>query len=214
MRPGEALRAALSDMYAQSWRLFLLNASLSAFVVSVVVAGFWAPVVWLLLLGAGPLAAALMHCALLVSATEELRLADALTGLRRHWRRGIALAAVTGTATFLAVEAISFYAGRGVLVLAVVGAYLLFVFGVYQLLLWPIAILETNRSFRTVAADAVRALFARPGQTLVFGTALLAVNVAGIAAAVLPFLTLTIAYTFLASAHFALPPDRLREAHA
>lgn len=213
MRPGEALRAALSDMYAQSWRLFLLNAGLSAFVVSIAVAGFWVPALWLLLLGAGPLAAALMHCAVVVSATEELRLAEAVTGLRRHWRRGLVLAAIIGAATLLAVEAIAFYSGRGVLVLAVVAAYLLFAFGVFQLLLWPLAIFEEDRSFRVVAADALRALFARPGQTLVLGIALLAVNLAGIAAAVLPFLTLTIAYTFLASAHFALPPDRLREAY-
>jgi hypothetical protein len=33
------------------------------------------------------------------------------------------------------------------------------------------------------------------------------VNVAGIAAAVMPFLTLTVAYTFLATAHFVLPPQ-------
>jgi hypothetical protein len=213
MRPGEALRAALADMYAQSWRLFLLNAALSAFVVSIAVAGLWVPLLWLLLLGAGPLAAALMHCALLVSATEELRLADAVTGLRRHWRRGLVLAVIVGAATVLAVHAITFYAGRGVLVLAVVAAYLLFAFAVFQLLLWPLAVFETDRPFRAVAGDALRVLFARPGQALVLGLALLAVNVAGIAAAVLPFLTLTIAYTFLASVHFALPPDRLREAY-
>jgi hypothetical protein len=37
------------------------------------------------------------------------------------------------------------------------------------------------------------------------GFALLLVNAAGIAAAVMPFLTLTVAYTFLATAHFVLP---------
>jgi hypothetical protein len=41
---------------------------------------------------------------------------------------------------------------------------------------------------------------------------LLLVNVAGVAAAILPFLTLTIAYSFLVSAHFALPKNPAREA--
>jgi hypothetical protein len=36
--------------------------------------------------------------------------------------------------------------------------------------------------------------------------------VLGLVAAVMPFLTLTIAYSFLASAHFALPRSVLREA--
>ena len=34
----------------------------------------------------------------------------------------------------------------------------------------------------------------------------------GVAAAILPFLTLTIAYSFLVSAHFALPKNPAREA--
>jgi hypothetical protein len=213
MTPGEAMRAALGDMYRQSWRLFLLNAALSTFVVSIALAGLWVPVLWLLLLGAGPLAAALMHCAVVLTRTEELRLVDALTGLRRHWRRGLVLAAVVGAATFLAVHAISFYAGRGALVLAVVGAYLLFAFAVFQLVLWPLAVVEEDRPFRTVASDALRAVLARPMQAFVLALALVAVNLAGIAAAVLPFLTLTIAYTFLASARFALPPDFTLEEH-
>jgi hypothetical protein len=57
-----------------------------------------------------------------------------------------------------------------------------------------------------VAADAARALLQRPVQTFVLTVALLAINVAGLAAAALPFLTLTIAYSFLAAAFFVLPP--------
>jgi hypothetical protein len=41
--------------------------------------------------------------------------------------------------------------------------------------------------------------------------ALLLVNLAGLAAAVLPFLTMTIAYSALAAARFALPPTPLTE---
>jgi hypothetical protein len=57
-----------------------------------------------------------------------------------------------------------------------------------------------------VAVDAGRTVVARPVQAVVLGLALALVNLAGIAAAIMPFLTLTIAYTFLAAAHFALPP--------
>ena len=39
------------------------------------------------------------------------------------------------------------------------------------------------------------------------GLALLLVNLAGIAAAVMPFLTITLAYSFVAVAHFVLPPE-------
>jgi hypothetical protein len=41
----------------------------------------------------------------------------------------------------------------------------------------------------------------------VLGLALLLVNIAGIAAAVMPFLTLTVAYTFLVTARFLVPPE-------
>ena len=47
----------------------------------------------------------------------------------------------------------------------------------------------------------------RPGSAFRLGLALLLVNLAGIAAAVMPFLTITIAYSFVAVAHFALHPD-------
>jgi hypothetical protein len=45
----------------------------------------------------------------------------------------------------------------------------------------------------------------RPGSAFRLGLALLFLNVVGVAAAVMPFLTLTIAYSFVAAAHFALP---------
>jgi hypothetical protein len=211
MRPRAALSAALGDMYQQSWRLFLLNSAVSAFVVAVAIAGLWIPLLWVLLVAAGPLAAALMHCAVVVTTTEELTLREALIGLELHWRRGIVLGAVFAVVAVAGVRAISFYAESGALVLAVAGAYLLFALSVFQLVLWPLAVLELDRPLRGVAADAARTVVARPVQALTLGIALLAVNLVGIAAAILPFLTLTIAYTFLAAAHFALPPTR--EAH-
>jgi hypothetical protein len=206
MSPGLALRAALGDMYRQSWRLFLINTAFSAFVVSVAIAGLWVPLLWLLLVAAGPLAAALMHCAVLVTTTEELRLRDALDGLSLHWRRGAVLGLVFAAVTIGGVKAIAFYADRGALVLAVAAAYLLFALTVFQLVLLALAVREPERPLSAVAVSAGGIVVARPVQAVVLGLALALVNLAGIAAAIMPFLTVTIAYTFLAAAHFALPP--------
>ena len=54
----------------------------------------------------------------------------------------------------------------------------------------------------------------RPWTTLGLGLALLAVNLIGLVLAVLPFLTMTIAYSALASARFALPLRAAEEAMA
>ena len=212
MCSGTALRAAFGDFYHQSWRLFVLNAGLSAFVVPVLVAGLWVPVAWALLLFTGPLVAALMHCAIVVTSTGELRLGDALVGLRQHWRRGLLLGAVVAGAALLSANAISYYAGSNALFLAVVGVYLGLFFGAFQVILWPIAIAERARPVRAVAEEAGRALLRRPVQALVLCAALAIVNLVGLAAALLPFLTVTIAYSFLAAARFALPPPSTQEA--
>jgi hypothetical protein len=213
MSPRAALRAALGDLYRQSWRFFLLNAALSAFVVPVAIAGLWVPPAWILLVAAGPLAAALMHCAVVAALTEELRLRDALVGLRLHWRRGLVLGALLAAGVLGGVHAITFYADHGALVLAALAVYLLLAFAVFQLVLWPLAVFEFGTPIRRVTSDALRALLRRPLQTLTLGVALIAVNVAGLAAAVMPLLTLTIAYTFLAAARFVLPPTSTTEVH-
>jgi hypothetical protein len=207
MSSGAALRAAVGDFYGQSWRLFLLNAALSACVIPVVVAGLWVPVAWALLLFTGPLVAALMHCAVVVTSTGELRLGEALVGVRLHWRRGLLLGALVAGAALLSANAISYYTGANALVLAAVGVYLGLFFGAFQVILWPIAIAERARPVRAVAEDAGRALLQRPVQALVLCAALAIVNLIGFAAALLPFLTVTIAYSFLAAARFALPPS-------
>ena len=212
MSSGAALRTAAADLYHQSWRLFFLNAALSAFVVPVVIGGLWIPPLWVLLVLAGPLAASLMHCAVVVVRTDELELREGLVGLRLHWRRGLALGALLAGGTLLGVHAISFYADRGALVLAVLAVYLLLAFGAFQLVLWPLAIFEAVRPAREVARDAARAILSRPVQSLVLAGALAVVNLIGLAAALVPFLTLTVAYSFLAVARFALPPTSTQEA--
>jgi hypothetical protein len=213
MSVGASLKAAAVELYHQSWRLLILNSSLSVAVLGVLLAASYAQPALVLLVAAGPLAAALMHCAVALAETEELRLADAVTGLRLHWRRGLALALLVATVVVLGIVALVFYAraGAAALPLAVLVAYLLALFGVLQLVLWPLAIAQRERALGSVAADAGRALLRRPLPALALALALLVVNALG-ALMILPLLTLTIAYSFLAAAHFALPPKPLEEA--
>jgi hypothetical protein len=209
-----ALWAALLDFYGQSWRLLLLNAALGAFLVAVILAGLWMPLAWGLVLLAGPLAMALMHCAVEVAQTEDLRLRSALDGLRLHWRRGLVLGALGVVVTAAGLVAVFSYGSGSLLAwpLAALAAYLLALFGLYQLLLWPLAAFEEERPFRAVAREAALSVLRRPLQACLLFVALLLVNLAGVAAALMPFLTLTVAYSFLAAAHFALPRSPLREA--
>jgi energy-converting hydrogenase Eha subunit A len=77
--------------------------------------------------------------------------------------------------------------------------------GIYQVVLWTLAIAEPSRPLRVSLREAAVLVARRPGPALRLGLALLFLNVVGVAAAVMPFLTLTIAYSFVAAAHFALP---------
>ena len=85
-------------------------------------------------------------------------------------------------------------------------------FWVFQLALWPLVVFESDRPLRAVARDAALVLGRRPLGFLGLAITLLLVNIIGVAAAIMPFLTLTIAYSFLVSAHFALPKNPAREA--
>ena len=53
------------------------------------------PVALVLVPLTGPLAAALVHCAVTLVRTGELRLGDAFAGLQANWRRGLALGAAS-----------------------------------------------------------------------------------------------------------------------
>ena len=207
MSVGASLRSAVRDFYHQSWRLLVLNAALSTFVLSVVGLGLWfAPVLALLVL-VGPFAAALMHCAVTLVQTEELRLGDAVTGFRLYWRRGLVLGLVALAVMVAAAFAVAFYAGIGGWwwVLALVALYAAGIFGVVQLLLWPLAVFELDRPLTDVARESLVGLLRRPAGGSALAFVLLTINLVGFAAGVVPFLTLTVAYSFLAAAHFALP---------
>jgi len=181
-----ALRHALHDLYEQSWRLALLNTALSAVVLAVLALASYAPIALVLGIGIGPLLAALMHCAVCLVRDGELRFATAIEGVR---------------------VAVRSYGSSGAFTwpLAFVAAYLLAFFLVLQLVLWPLAVAERERPLRGLLADAGTELVRRPAASMGLALALLLINALGAAAAVLPLLTVTVAYSFVAAARFALP---------
>jgi hypothetical protein len=209
-----AFGVAAADLYHQAWRLVILNTLLGLGLVLIVLASIAVRGAFLLAILIGPVIAAVMHCAVTLAQTEDLRLAEAVRGLRRHWRRGLALGLALAAAFGLGALAVPFYAHAGTWAwpFAAVCVYLLLMFGVFQLALWPLAVFESGVPLVAVARDAAFSVARRPLGFLALAAALLLVNVIGIAAAILPFLTLTIAYSFLVSAHFALPKNPAREA--
>jgi hypothetical protein len=211
---SRALGVAAADLYHQAWRLVILNTLLGFGLVLIVLASIAVRGAFILAVLIGPAIAAVMHCAVTLAQTEDLRLAEALRGLRRLWRRGLALGVALAAAVGLGALAVPFYAHAGTWAwpLAAVCVYLLLMFAVFQLALWPLAVFEPGLPLKAVARDAALTVARRPLGFLGLGVALLLVNVIGVAAAILPFLTLTIAYSFLVSAHFALPQNPAREA--
>jgi len=208
-----AFGVAAADLYHQSWRLVVLNLMLGAAVLAVVLASLAVRAAIVLAVLIGPVAASVMHCTVTLAQTEDLRMGEALIGLRLHWRRGLVLGVLLAFAVAAGALAISFYAhaGRWAWPLAALTIYLLLAFGVVQLALWPLAVFEPAKSFADVVKDAAVDVLRRPIGFALLGLGLLLVNAVGVAAAIIPFLTLTIAYSFLVSAHFALPKNPARE---
>lgn len=207
MTARQALRRAAADFYRQSWRLAVLNVVLAATVLAVVGAAISVPAAAVLVVLVGPVAAGVMYCAVTLAETDQLRLGDAIVGVRRCWRRGAALAAILGGAGLAGAVAVRAYANAGTWgwPLAALVLYVLAIFCVLQLWLWPLAVAERERRLRLVFLDSVRALARRPLASLGLAAALTAVNLGGFVAAVVPLLTLTVAFSFLAAAHLALP---------
>jgi len=206
MKPQAALRLALRDFYEHSWLLFAINAALGVALVVAVLATLATPLAVGAVALAGPLLAAVVHCAVTLQRTGNLAVADALEGLRLHWRHGVVLALAGASVLGLAVVALRFYGTSEVWPLAFLTLYVLVLLLIYELVLWTFVIAAPARGLRRNASEAAGFVASRPVSTLALGLALVLVNIAGIAAAVMPFLTLTVAYTFLATAHFVLPP--------
>ena len=208
MRSGVALRLAVRDVFHNSWRLVPVNAALGAVIVVVSVASVAVHAALVLAVLAGPLAVALVHCSVTLVRTGNLALADAWDGLKLHWRRGLQLGAAGTALVVLAALAFRFYTRSSYGgPLAFVTVYLVVLLGIYAAVLATFAVAEPERPLRLAAREAAALGARRPGATLLLGLALLLVNLAGVAAAVMPFLTLTVAYSFVAVAHFALPKE-------
>jgi hypothetical protein len=207
MTVRQALGAALRDLYRQSWRLLVVNGVLGAAAVAIAVAAADMRAALAAVVLLGPLAAALAHCSVTLARTGELQLADALAGLRLHWRRGLALAALATVLAAAAGYAMAFYGGSRPLLwpLSFLAVYVSFVLGVHQLLLWTLAVGNPSMPLRDAATRALELLLRRPFASLGLGLVLALVNAAGVVAALMPFLTLTLAYSFLAAAHFVFP---------
>jgi hypothetical protein len=208
MSARRALRLAFGDLYQNSWRLLLVNAALGAVLVFSAVAAIAVHALLVVAVLAGPLATALAHCSVTLVRTGNLVVADALEGLRLHWRRGLAFGAAGVALGVLAAFAVHFYTRSSVgWPFAFLTIYLVVLLGIYAAVLTTIAVAEPAEPLRVVARQAATLAAQRPGATVLLGLALLLVNLAGVAAAVMPFLTITIAYSFVAVAHFVVPAE-------
>ena len=96
--------------------------------------------------------AALVHCAVVVTRTDELGWADAREGLRLHWRVGVALGALGTAGTASACSRFASTHVTAVWPLALLAAYILASFCVWQLVAWPLAIAGTERPLASAAA--------------------------------------------------------------
>ena len=206
-----ALRSALVDTYHFSWRLVVVNASLSAVAALIVLFVSAFPLVLFVApLLVGPIAAALAHCVVTLIREDEFHLSDAVVGLRRFWRRGFLLGGISGMILLLGALAVMFYGSERhrVLPLAVLAVYVVALLFLVLLVGWLFAIADPDVGVADALRRAWLLAIRSPGRVFVLGTALFLVNLVG-AVTVIPFLTLTLAYSFLATARLVLPPEEV-----
>jgi hypothetical protein len=208
MSAGLALRFAVRDLFQNSWRLVPVNAVLGAILVATGILAYAVHALLVLAILAGPVAAALVHSSVVLVRTENGTAADAREGLRLHWRLGLQLGAAGLGLVVLAAVAVRFYTRLGFgWPLAFLTLYLVLGLGLYLTMVATLAIADPGRPLRQAARAAAAVGARRPGATLLLGLALLLVNAGGVAAGAMPFLTVTVAYSFLAVAHFTLPKE-------
>jgi hypothetical protein len=208
MSARRALGLAVADLYRNSWRLVPVNAAVGVVLVLAVVCAVAVHALLVLVVLAGPLVAALAHSSVTLVRTGNLKLADAWEGLRLHWRRGLVLGAAGVALGVVAALAVHFYTRSSVgWPFAFLTLYLVVLLGIYAAVLTTVAVADPELPWSAAARSAATLAAQRPGATLLLGLALLLVNLAGVAAAVMPFLTVTLAYSFVAVAHFVLPAE-------
>ena len=103
MSAGAALGLAARDLYAQSWRLVLVNGALGLVLVAVLLLAAANPLALVLVPLAGPLAAALVYYLVIVSILMliQSRLERRFTWTSRRRRRVVAAPATDGTGVCL-----------------------------------------------------------------------------------------------------------------
>jgi hypothetical protein len=213
MSVNDVLRRSLATTYQSSWRLLVVNSALSVVVAVAILAMPTLPLGLLLAsVLAGPLAAALAHCVVMLVRGNDIRLADAIVGFRLYWRQGVVLGALFGAGLMVGVVAVTFYVSEPhrVWPLAVGAIYLVGFFCLLVLVAWPLLVADRRLGVGGALRAAGLELLRRPWRAFGLGAALLLVNLLG-AVTVVPLLTLTVAYTFLAAA-FAVLPDLDEEA--
>jgi uncharacterized membrane protein YesL len=208
-----ALRSALGELYRNSWRLLVLNSAVTAVICLVVLATNSLPPALLIApLVAGPGVAALVHCCVTLIREDEFAFADAFQGLRLYWRRGLVLGGLFGAGLLLGLLAVSFYStgSHRALPLAVFSAYVVSVFCLFLLVAWPLAVSDPDVRLTDALQSAAMLLLRSPVRLLTLGAVLLLVNALG-TVTVLPLLTFTLAYSFLAAGHVVLPLSTIQE---
>lgn len=213
MTVGAALRRATAEMYRLSLRLIVLNAGLALALAVVALIANQLPLALLLAPTiTGPLAAGLVYCTVKLVREDEFHLADAVDGVRLYWKRGLALGGLCGIGLFAALVALSFYtsASHRAWPFAALVVYLLAMYLLLLFVSWPLAVADPESPLRDAIRQAWLVLLRNPLRALSLGVVLLVINVLG-AAAVLPLLTLTIAFSFLAVSHLVLPLPSTQE---
>jgi hypothetical protein len=213
MTARAALRAAARDLYQFSWRLLVVNTMVTGVICAVVLFVSAFPLVLFIApLVAGPFVAALVYCVVLLIREDTFVLADAMVGLRRHWRTGFALGGLFGAALLLGALSVIFYSAEEhrTIPLAALSLYVVAIICLLLLVAWPFAIAAPEHGLGAALRRAWTLALHAPLRLLALGLVLLVVNVAG-AITVLPLLTLTIAYSFLATAHLVLSAPILEE---
>lgn len=208
MSARRALGLAAGDLYLNSWRLVPINSALGAVLAFSFLAAVAVHALLVLAVLAGPLAAVLAHCSVTLVRTGNLAFPDVWEGLRLHWRRGLGLGVAGVGLVVFAMLAVRFYTRSNLgWPFAFLTLYLVVLVGLYAVVLMVVAVSEPDEPLRCAARQAGTVAAQRPGPALMLCLALFLINLAGFAAAVMPFLTVTVAYSFLAVAHFVVPAE-------
>ena len=87
-----------------------------------------------------------MHCAVTLVRTGDFTLADAVDGLRLHWRRGLELSGVGAALIALGALGAPFLQRAALWPLAFLTFYVLVLLSIFGFVVWTVAIAAPDRS--------------------------------------------------------------------